>query len=1168
MRIDSIDLIRYGHFSDRSLDFSSRQPDFFVIYGDNEAGKSTLLRAISALFFGVPAKTPDAHSCKGSELRIGATASHGRERLSFRRRKGTTATLLDGRESQIQENALGAFLPELDRDRFEQFFCLDHQRLREGGEELLRGKGDVGSALFQAAGLLELRKLLESLEDEAKQLFSAKARGRVINSLVDEYKDARSELRRLAISAVAVKEMESELEHAQAHHEALNTEAQTLQQELVKLRRIASNKPDVARLQELRSALVALDSVPVLPPTARRQRDEAAAALSSANREIQSLGEQIAQRRERIRALPLSAELNPHGNEIEELTAGIADYLRGVNDRPKRLHDRDEAIHRAELEWKEIWRKHSISEAESLKSVYSRKTEILELMTEHARLSTALEQAAEQFREARDTQETLGEELAHDPSPPDPAMLIATIEAAKSLGDTDGVVAGTKSEIERLNDDAARELRGLALWQGSIQELEALKTPLPATIERYAREWESIQERRKERHLQGLVLADAIRDKQAELELYRANVGKASETELLQARVRRDRLWEIIRSSVFGNRMSLAQAQQESQASSPLPTIFEQQLRSTDEIADLRFTHAKDVAVHDRLVKEIHSARQEEQRVGTELARLDSDADDLRRRWASEWMGLPAEPLSPAEMREWMQSRQRIIERVAQARHKEDEVGKFQVRLSIAASEMRERMRELGLPAETDGGSLPLLIRVAEARAKELSDRRRKTQDLRQRLALLQLEKREAKLEECKRNLSVWAGKWTPLVKALLLPEISTPKAIGGALEVLEKVFGHLRDADALEYRIKRIGDNIDSFERKARELLQVLAPELAKLSPNLAVRQLHERYVESGKAETERDAMERENDTDERTIAECRARADAAAATLAALLRLAKCSDDQQLEATLQASEQKSAKQEEHERIARGLIERNALPDLAQIEHEASAFDLDSLKSEILRREERQRELESELFNAASEFGRLSQEFERLQASEESALQAQKAEDALAKLRPALAQHLRLRFASEILARAMESYREKHQGPVLQRASELFSCLTLGDHSGLTTAFADEDKPVLVAVRHNNQHVEVAGLSDGTRDQLYLALRLAAIEDHVARVAPCPVILDDILINSDDVRASAALQVLGDLAQRTQVLFFTHHSRLAELATRSGAQVVQLSASVAVAVA
>ena len=106
----------------------------------------------------------------------------------------------------------GRFLRELDRDRFEQFFGLNHQRLREGGEELLLGEGDVGSALFQASGLLDLRTLLDGLDREAKELFSAKSRTKTISRAIDEYKQARSDVRRMAISAGMVKQKQAELD--------------------------------------------------------------------------------------------------------------------------------------------------------------------------------------------------------------------------------------------------------------------------------------------------------------------------------------------------------------------------------------------------------------------------------------------------------------------------------------------------------------------------------------------------------------------------------------------------------------------------------------------------------------------------------------------------------------------------------------------------------------------------------------------------------------------------------------------------------------------------------------------------------------------------------------------------------------------------------------------
>ena len=81
---------------------------------------------------------------------------------------------------------------------------------------------------------------------------------------------------------------------------------------------------------------------------------------------------------------------------------------------------------------------------------------------------------------------------------------------------------------------------------------------------------------------------------------------------------------------------------------------------------------------------------------------------------------------------------------------------------------------------------------------------------------------------------------------------------------------------------------------------------------------------------------------------------------------------------------------------------------------------------------------------------------------------------------------------------------------------------------------------------------VGVEALSDGARDQLYLAIHLAALEHWLEANEPMPLVLDDVLIHFDDERAAAALEVLGELAGKTQVLYFTHHARLEELARRA----------------
>ena len=1166
MRIDSVDLVRFGHFTNRLIDLPLQTPDYCVIYGDNEAGKSTLLRGISALFFGVPARTVDAHSCKTSELRIGATISDGGKVFSFRRRKGTTGTVLTPNEGQLSEANLAGFLRELDRDRFEQFFGLTHQRLREGGEELLRGKGDVGSALFQAAGLLDLRNLLEKLDAEAKELFSPKSRSKFINCAIDGFRQAKSETRRLAISAPAVKQKQAELDSASERHDARKAESESLLAELVRLRRIANNKPDVARLRELRESLRAFESVPLLPVGVRKERDESVAALADATDQIRVLTNHIRDRTERIGALHVESALQAYANEIGELNSETNDYHRSVNDRPKRVNERGQAMERAEAEWRRIWTRHPIADAERLRAPYSKKREIFTLIKDHARLCAESEQAQEQARTVDEDQDRLREELKRHTDPGDPVRLIATIAQARSLGDVDQAIARLKSEIERLDASANRDLKKLRGWSGSVHDLETGTVPSPATIDRYAVDWARITDARKGLKSRLLEESERIRANQMERDRLGENIGGVGESDLAEVRGERDRLWQLIYSSMFERTVSPEEAQRQSGESSPLAENFAVRVRVSDEIADARFANAKDVAVHDRLAKEIEIARTDRQRVSEELERLEIEDGDLRREWADEWQALTGGPRLPAEMREWMQLRQTILGQLEQRREKEEELSLLVERATLASGQVSANLApfEPGLGQGND--SLTILLKIAEGIASSIQERRRANEGIRLQLQLLSPEKLRAKLDDYRSRLADWAVKWSVVVNELQLPERHTPEQVEDAIAVLEKVFGHLKDAETLQDRINKITANVVLFEDRVSRLVASTDPSLSSRAPDAAVTELHQRLVRTGNAETEKNALEEQNARDDSAIANYRNKVQRAETSLKKLMELANCSSVSQLDTTIAASEQKADKREEYERIAQGLIERNADPDLGQIEAEASEHQLDSLRTAILSGDNRQKELQDEVFNAGVQYATLLREYEALQSSDESTRQAQKAEDALARIRPAVAQYLRLQLASEVLQRAIESYREKHQGPVLNRASEIFCNLTLNEYRGLTTGFGENDKSVLVAVRKSKENVEVDGLSDGTRDQLYFALRLAAIEHHVETVSPCPVILDDILINSDDRRASATLKILSDLAKRTQVLFFTHHRHLAELGCEAGAQIIDLDASLVAA--
>ena len=132
------------------------------------------------------------------------------------------------------------------------------------------------------------------------------------------------------------------------------------------------------------------------------------------------------------------------------------------------------------------------------------------------------------------------------------------------------------------------------------------------------------------------------------------------------------------------------------------------------------------------------------------------------------------------------------------------------------------------------------------------------------------------------------------------------------------------------------------------------------------------------------------------------------------------------------------------------------------------------------------------------------------------------------AELRALVERYLRVHVAAWALTEAIDQYRRNHKDPLLRRADELFPQLTCGSFSGLEADFGDDDEPVLTGVRPGGDRVRVEQMSTGTREQLYLALRLASLERHVELHGPMPVVLDDVVLHSDPRRKTAILAALA----------------------------------------
>ena len=280
MRFRQLELIRYGGFADRLLDFGERAEgvgDLHLIVGPNEAGKSTTLHAIGDFLFGIAGQTAQGWRWGYGDLRIRGLIEADGTRIEAVRRKGNKDTLLHpATGAALAGDVLGPLLAGIDRAAFERMFGLDHQRLREGGEAILRGRDDAAQITLEAGtGIAGIGQALNWFAESAANNFKPSASKPLVNKLLAERAEALKQVRDASISDRDWSEEKARRAAAEEKRAALLAEADTLTAEDVRLERVRRARAPLARLANAKAALAELGDTPDLPADAATQLAQA-----------------------------------------------------------------------------------------------------------------------------------------------------------------------------------------------------------------------------------------------------------------------------------------------------------------------------------------------------------------------------------------------------------------------------------------------------------------------------------------------------------------------------------------------------------------------------------------------------------------------------------------------------------------------------------------------------------------------------------------------------------------------------------------------------------------------------------------------------------------------------------------------------------------------------
>ena len=695
MKILRLDLRAFGPFSGVSLDLSGGSHGFHLVYGLNEAGKSSALRALQDLLYGIPGNTADDFVHNKPDLRIAAAlARRDGQKLEIVRRKGNKGTLLPPDEKEpLDESALHAFLGGCDQAQFETMFGIDHARLISGGKDIIRGEGDIGHVLFAAgAGISDLRTIRNNLEKQAEDLFSPRGLKPAVNQSLGELHKAKKLIRDSQLPSSEWQKHKAALDEASRRLTAVEADLGELSRRKSRLQRLAGALPAVGRLRECDEKLARLGNVPILPADFAENRRDTIARLESARQSEQDAVAEIARLDGLIAALAVPEGLVSRAAEIESVYKALSVYRKAQADLPGLSAHREHLEKEAAALLHELRPELLLADADRLKLSRRQQVEIQNLGNRKEALEKQLLQARSEIADSRQCLAEAFEQLDQLPPPFDPALLVEAIRKARSQGNLPQQSATLRAEIAALAKQAAIDIKKLGLWSGSLAALEQLALPSAETIARFDRSRVDVQTviARLQEQLEK-VRGDTA-DAERELARLRLEGEVPSEAELADARKLRDAGWRLVLQDWRKEAIDSATLENFLAAvggTADLAAAYEQAVRRADELSDRLRREANRAAHRATLQAQQLSLQQETAELSRQQAAAVEQLQQIEAQWQELWQSAEIDPLSPREMQAWMQRQQGLVQQAQTIRQRTESLEQMEEQIAALCRQMQ-----------------------------------------------------------------------------------------------------------------------------------------------------------------------------------------------------------------------------------------------------------------------------------------------------------------------------------------------------------------------------------------------------------------------------------------------------------------------------------------------
>jgi uncharacterized protein YhaN len=1155
MRLNRLDLTRYGKFTDCIIDFGNAtpgRPDFHIVYGLNEAGKSTTLTAYLDLLFGMHSQTPYNFLHPYSAMRIGAQLDIDGATHELVRLKQRTGSLTDEHGAIVNDALLARALGGISREAYRTMFSLDDQSLKDGGNAIMQSKGELGELLFSASsGLAGLSKVLSSAAEEASSFYKKRSSTTRLAELKRSLEALKAERNATDTFAAAHAALTATYKQAQVAYDAAAAELAETRTRHVELERVLTAVPlasELAHLVQDAATLADLPRPPVewfaLLPQLSRDETRLQALLQEKDRAIEQLVCEIDAIAVDEKSLGIAAHL-------EMLADGSARFRSAQADLPKRRQayaEQEGMLVRllADLD------RAGEENPEALLLSAANTAIIRDLIERRSGVDAELIAAERELKRTRNTLDRLRADTANatETMGSGDSQSLAKLELALArLAGSDlvgrfVVEQRTRLQLQRTFDS---RLTRLSPWTGDMEDLAATAAVDARQIELWRSQATAIDRRVADHRTRQRDLVTEQVAIDARLASFNAS-GTIDDATALSLRAERDIAWQVHIEA-----LDIKTA-----------NTFEEFLRRDDSASASRLAHAHDLAELRQMQQRSAENAAAVDRHGQLLVEAEADYAAIAQKIATclpEVLVRQDDALERlATLETWSGRRFDALSAHADLQQADIIIADFEKELDRYRAELEDGLTQF-LRTEAKNGRAQLenlFAQPLDALVQEARDLVSKYRAESEALAIheksvvelsREIHVRERELGEAQARADAWQKAWhDALGKTWLVDHAGTVATIREILHVLAKLPGILKERQEMAQRVSAMERDQSQFRTDMAALLAQFDDGEATDDPLAAASRL---------LDLQKSALRNKQIVDDKLAELARLKAERSALTTDLAVHNARKAE---LTAyfgtdTLAAVAEYLDQAKERERIETRMValkeqiaQTLRASSFAQAEKRLTDIDAHDVEREAMELSTRIEDLAVRARDLYADATRAKDKLDAVGGDDAVARIETKRRTIFVEIEELAARYLTLKAGILTAEQALHTYREKHRSSMMNRASEAFRLITGGNYSGLATQF-DRDKEILIGMTADGASKLAEAMSTGTQFQLYLALRLAGYEEFAAVRPAVPFIADDIMESFDNPRSLEVFRLLGEMSNIGQVIYLTHHWHLCELA-------------------